>query len=50
MRSINDLQKLRDQAEVATDLREIWRLTVDEVSMRWDFGGGPSHVPVREGS
>ena len=49
MNSINDLQKLRDKAEAATDLREIWRLTVEEVALRWDIAGGPSQAPIREG-
>jgi hypothetical protein len=47
--NINDLQRLRDQAEAATDLLEIWKATLGEVALRWEFAGKPSQAPVREG-
>jgi hypothetical protein len=47
MVTINDLQRLRDQAEAATDLRDIWDATVHEVALRWRIAEEPSQAPLR---
>lgn len=48
MPTINDIQELRDRAEAATDLREIWKATLKEVSARWLIAGQPDDSPPDE--
>lgn len=50
MVTINEIQEARDRAESSTDLREIWKATLDEVRLRWIARGKPDGEPPPSGA